>query len=231
MSLFTRISLPANSPFGIAPAAWISRVTAETLGKQTASPGCFDEPAGDHARRRIPDRIDAGGERRGLHVNPPRGRLEREFDGRAEPARHRQAGYHPLVIVSKIPFPRDTQVSSTSWPGKGSAANVISKPDAAAGRRFTSTSLVIISLSCVFVRNVSGRRILGIHCWIPEPPCQRGRGLRRQVGRSTPCGAGQSSRMLGVFYRSMEGGLRVFRVIARRRGRERARNSHHEALL
>ena len=156
MSLFTRTPLPANSPFGIAPAAWISRVTAETLGKQTASPGCFDEPAGDHARRRIPDRIDAGGERRGLHVNPPRGRLEREFDGRAEPARHRQAGYHPLVIVSKIPFPRDTQVSSTSWPGKGSAANVISKPDAAAGRRFTSTSLVIISLSCVFVRNIPG---------------------------------------------------------------------------
>jgi hypothetical protein len=37
--------------------------------------------------------------------------------------------------------------------------------------------------------------------------------------------------MLGVFYRPMEGGPRVFRVIARRTGRERAHNSHHEALL
>ena len=65
MSLFIRTSLPANSPFGIAPAAWMSRVSAETLGKQIASAGCFDEPAGDRARRRIPDRIDPDRARRG----------------------------------------------------------------------------------------------------------------------------------------------------------------------
>ena len=39
---------------------------------------------------------------------------------------------------------------------EGSAANVISKPLAAAGKRLTSTSLVIISPGSAFVRNVPG---------------------------------------------------------------------------
>lgn len=52
-----------------------------------------------------------------------------------------------------------------------------------------------------------------------------------QVGRSVPFGAGQSCRMLGVFFRPMEGGLRVFRVMARQTSRELGHNSPHESLL